>query len=66
LWPRQAASGHKSWRLQIMLERERRLPISSPMRLPSDKYMPAHDMLGLIETAFDNAFVQIRKTFSVL
>jgi hypothetical protein len=38
LWPGQVASGRKSWSLQITLEGKRRLPISSPIRLPPDKH----------------------------
>ena len=47
---------------QIMVKRATCL---LPLRLsPVD--ILAHVMLGLISTAFDNAFVQVRKTFSVL
>jgi hypothetical protein len=43
--------------LQIMLKND-----ASPLRL----YILAHVMLGLIRTAFDDAFVRIRKTPCVL
>src|SRR5258708_9589990 len=33
-----SGSGRKSWSLQITLEGKRRLPISSPIRLPPDKH----------------------------
>jgi hypothetical protein len=46
--------------LQIMLKSD-----ASPLRL-SPVNILAHVTLGLIWTAFDNAFVRIRKTLCVL
>jgi hypothetical protein len=61
-----ASSGErKSWRLQITLEGKRRLPISSPIRLPPDKH--ASTCRARVDPdRVRHAFVPIRKIFSVL
>src|SRR5258708_6752081 len=65
LWPRQVASGRKSWRLQITLEGKRHLPISSPIRLPPDKH--ASTCRARVDLdRIRHVFVPIRKIFSVL